>query len=112
LKECTFKPKINNTNNNSNKTADSRLDKPVYEKLYETHREKQKKLKKKVNETKNTLEQKELQGCTFKPQLISQKNLSFENSYNSEKPRGFYETVERLRSGIIENFRKKYLIEK
>ena len=69
-------------------------------------------MKKKVIDTKNSLEQKELQGCTFKPQLVSQKNVSFESSYNSEKPRGFYETVERLRSGIIENFRKKYLIEK
>lgn len=111
MKQCTFKPKINNANNNNNKT-DSRIDKPVYEKLYETHREKKKKFEKKANEAKNTLENKELAGCTFKPLLISQKNVSFENSYNSEKPRGFYETVERLRSGIIENFRKKYLIEK
>ncbi len=69
-------------------------------------------MEQKANHNKSTLVQKELEGCTFKPQLNSQKNVLFENSYNSEKPRGFYETVERLRSGIIENFKKKYLIEK
>lgn len=111
MKQCTFKPKINN---NTQKFINEsiREEKPVYEKLYETHKEKIKNLKKKEDEKKNSLEQKELEGCTFKPQLISQRNVSFETSYSSEKPKGFYETVERLRSGIIENFKKKYLIEK
>ena len=86
--------------------------KPTYEKLYGTHKEKLQKLEKKKTEIKNSNEQKELEGCTFKPKLISQRRGTFENSYNSEKPRGYYETVERLRSGIIENFKKKYLIEK
>jgi hypothetical protein len=31
---------------------------------------------------------------------------------NIEKPRGYDQTVGRLRKGIIENFKKKYLIEK
>jgi hypothetical protein len=68
----------------------------------------------KKTETINSMEQKELEGCTFKPKLNSQRRATFENSYNSnsEKPRGYYETVERLRSGIVENFKKKYLIEK
>ena len=109
MKECTFKPKINNQGAKQN---ESRFEKPVYEKLYDRHKVKIKNLLMKADENKNSLEQKELQECSFKPHLVSQKNVSFENSYNSEKPRGFYETVERLRSGIIENFKKKYLIEK
>ena len=84
----------------------------MYEKLYDTHKEKIKKMEKIQKDNKNSSSIKEMEGCTFKPLLVSHKNNSFENSYNSEKPRGFYETVERLRSGIIESFKKKYLIEK
>lgn len=91
---------------------DSSDRKPAYEKLYSTHKDRLQKLEKKKNETMTSLEQKELEGCTFKPKLISQRRGTFDNSMNSEKPRGYYETVERLRSGIIENFKKKYLIEK
>lgn len=112
MKQCTFKPRINKTSSKANLEISDNNSKPVYEKLYGTHREKLQKLEKKKNETKTSIEQKELEGCTFKPKLISQKRGTLENSYNSEKPRGYYETVERLRSGIIENFKKKYLIEK
>lgn len=31
---------------------------------------------------------------------------------SSERPKGFDQTVERIRKGILENFKKKYLIEK
>ena len=106
MKQCTFKPRINKTKSTND------LGQPVFEKLYGTHKDKLEKMHKKTTEIKNHQEQKELEGCTFKPKLISNQKGNFENSYNSEKPRGYYETVERLRSGIIENFKKKYLIEK
>jgi len=54
---------------------------------------------------------KELIGCTFQPEFVSHK--TFEKSINSqEKPKGFDQTVDRLRKGIIENMKKKYLIKK
>lgn len=37
---------------------------------------------------------------------------NFEKSLNVEKPKGFDETVERIRNGIVEKYRKKYLLEK
>ena len=37
---------------------------------------------------------------------------NFEKSLNVGKPKGFDETVERIRNGIVEKYRKKYLLEK
>jgi len=66
---------------------------------------------KQLEEVKNVVEMKELDGCTFKPEIISKetykKSLAF-----AEKPKGFDETVERMRKGIIENLKKKYLMKK
>ena len=66
---------------------------------------------KQLDEIKKVAELKELDGCTFKPEIISketyEKSLAF-----SEKPRGFDQTVERMRKGIIENLKKKYMIKK
>lgn len=64
-----------------------------------------------MEENKKLNEEKEIEGCTFKPEFVNQ-NKSFIQNSNIEKPRGYDQTVVRLRKGIIENFKKKYLIEK
>ncbi len=84
---------------------------PVYDKLYQTHKNKQMKRQKEVEDNKLSQANKELQACTFQPKFVSQK--TFEKSMLSqEKPKGFTETVDRMRRGIIETMKKKYLAKK
>ena len=113
LKECTFKPQINKRS--ANVAHDDRhvynSNQPVYDKLYSVHKEKQIKRQKETEESKAVQANKELEGCTFQPQFVSQK--TYEKSLNSqEKPKGFAQTVDRLRRGIIENMKKKYLVKR
>jgi hypothetical protein len=69
------------------------------------------KFQKQSDENKKLLENRELDGCTFKPEFVSKK--TFEKSISSvEKPKGFTQTVERIRKGIIENLEKKYKTKK
>jgi hypothetical protein len=114
LKECTFKPKINKPlvlSNEDENNFSGNNSQPVHEKLYSKYKEKQSQKEKQVDEIKKLNENKELNECTFKPDLVSQK--SYEKSMTSaEKPKGFTQTVERMRKGIIENLKKKYMMKK
>jgi hypothetical protein len=84
---------------------------PVFDKLYQTHKSKQIKRQKDLEDNKLSQNNKELEGCTFQPKFVSQK--TFEKSMLSqEKPKGFTETVDRMRRGIIETMKKKYLAKK
>ena len=75
------------------------------------HKEKILKRKKECEENLNSKVNKELQGCTFRPQFVSQ--TTYEKSMMShEKPKGFTQIVERMRKGIIQTMEKKYLIKK
>jgi hypothetical protein len=66
---------------------------------------------KEAEESKVVQAHKELEGCTFQPQFVSQK--TYEKCITSvEKPKGFTQTVDRLRRGIIETMKKKYLVKK
>jgi hypothetical protein len=83
----------------------------VYDKLYKLGKEKEKKLKNQKDESTIVQASKELAGCTFKPNLVSQQ--SFEKSISStEKPKGYLQSVERMRRGILENLHKKFLVQK
>lgn len=52
--------------------------------------------------------------CTFKPNTYSQNNLDYIfNNKMDEKDFSLYEkTIERMRNGILETFKKKYLAER
>lgn len=65
-----------------------------------------------MEDSKTKKEREELANCTFQPQFLTKTNKSFEKSITIEKPRGFDQAVERMRNGILENWKKKYLIEK
>jgi hypothetical protein len=114
LKECTFKPKINKPlilNSEDMNNMSGNHSQPVHEKLYSKYKEKQNQKVKQVEELKKQNENKELNECTFKPELVS--NRTYEKSMTTiEKPKGFTQTVERMRKGIIENLKKKYMMKK
>lgn len=104
LKECSFKPKINKPNKFLIQRNSSV---PIYDKLYSTNKEKYDKYEKMKEEEKRKKEEEELQGCTFKPNLISQKTFK-KCMTSTEKPRGFDEFSQKMREGIIKAAEKKY----
>ena len=104
LKECSFKPKINKPNKFLIQRNSSV---PIYDKLYSTNKEKYDKYEKMKEEKKKKKEEEELQGCTFKPNLISQKTFK-KCMTSTEKPRGFDEFSQKMREGIIKAAEKKY----
>jgi len=109
LKECTFKPQINKKKiENPNETSNP---KPAHEKLFKLHQEKLDKLERIQNDNKKLKEFDESKKFDFKPQMTSN-TKNFEKSLYVDKPKGFDETVERMRNGIIERYKKKYLLEK
>lgn len=114
LKECTFKPKINKSlvlNTDEINNLSGNQSQPVHEKLYSKYKERQTQKVKQEEELKKLNENKELDQCTFKPELFSQR--TYEKSMTSaEKPKGYTQTVDRMRKGIIENLKKKYMMKK
>lgn len=111
MKECTFKPKINKPLILNDEEENYSGTQPVHEKLYSKYKEKQNQKDKHSEELKKLQENNELSECTFKPELVGGK--TFDKSMSSvEKPKGFNQTVERMRKGIIENLKKKYLAKK
>jgi hypothetical protein len=84
---------------------------PVHEKLYSKYKERQTQKEKELAELKKIQQIKELNECTFKPDLVGCKTFDRSMS-NVEKPKGFNQTVERMRKGIIENLKKKYMMKK
>lgn len=55
---------------------------------------------------------KELEECTFKPHLNTLSKDVFENKLSEKDAKIYEQTVERMRNGILENFKKKYLAER
>jgi len=112
LKDCTFKPQINTKItqkilNESNTSNTSQL--PVQDRLYKTHKKTLTKKQTMTEENKLVQAQKELSQCTFKPEFVS-KN-TFEKSMNSkEQPKGYVQNVERMRRGILERYKKTYML--
>ena len=109
MKECTFKPQINKS-----KILDASQsgNEPVHDKLYKLNKEKQSRIVKQHEANKVVQASNELEGCTFKPELISNKTLEKSISGGSNTPKGFHETVSRLRNGILENLKKRFLVNK
>ena len=115
MEECTFKPKINktysnkfNNNNNNNNNKLNNNNNNIFEKLYKTNEGKYERLNELKNLEKKMEEDKELEQCTFKPNLISQNTL--EQCLNStEKPKGYEEFSKKMREGIMKAAEKKYL---
>jgi hypothetical protein len=69
------------------------------------------KLERIQNDNKKLKEYEESKKFSFKPTFVSDVR-NVEKSKYVEKPKGFDETVERIRNGIVEKYRKKYLLEK
>ena len=55
---------------------------------------------------------KELENCTFKPQLNHLSKEVFENKLSDSQAKIYEQTIERMRNGILENFKKKYMAER
>ena len=104
LKECSFKPQINKTKSTFNQ-RNSAIS--IYDKLYSTNKDKYERYKQIKEAEMKKKEDKELESCTFKPQLVSQKTYKKCIS-STEKPRGFDEFSQKMREGIIKAAEKKY----
>ena len=110
LNECTFQPNISNFA----KQLKNKEDKNIYERLYQDNKIKLNKLNAKVQQSLEDIYNKEKKICTFKPKI--NKN-DFDNSLNKsytsiENQKSYDLFVQRQRNGILENFKKKYLLEK
>ena len=109
LKECTFKPKINEDKKKIRKNSQNDINSniSIFDKLYISDKGKYERLKKLKEEDEKKEELKEMEFCTFKPKLISQKSLK--KSLNSkERPKGFDEFQKKMRDGIMKSAIKKY----
>jgi hypothetical protein len=92
---------------------DNQNSEPVHDKLYKLNKEKQVKIQKQQEANKLIQQSQELEGCTFKPELISKTTVEKSISGGgSNTPKGFHETVSRLRNGILENLKKRFLVNK
>lgn len=87
--------------------------------MYKIHQEKLEKLERIQNDSKKLKEFDESKKFSFKPTMTANMyfyfnifSKTFEKSLNVEKPKGFDQTVERIRNGIVEKYKKKYLLEK
>lgn len=111
LEQCTFKPQINAKYNQNNNSFSGDNPTPVYDKLYKYHKDQKRKFEQRLEEKRKEELDKEIEGCTFKPKIYT-RNVDLEKSFTAEKPKGFNQHVEHTRRGIIERFRKKYMLEK
>ena len=108
-RECTFKPELYTKKKSDVSSVNTDN---CYDRLYSTHQKKMddiKEIKKKADEEKVS---RELSGCTFKPQLNNFNKEVFESKLNEKEAKIYEQTIERMRNGILENFKKKYLSEK
>ena len=107
LNECTFHPNITNYAKklkNGKKTN-------IHKKLYEDNKIKMDNLQLKIDQSLEDTLNKEKKICTFKPKINKDYN---ENKLNKSENyiKGYDLFVQRQRNGILENFKKKYLLEK
>lgn len=112
LEQCTFKPSINKTyQNNESFSRDDNNRMPVYDKLYKMNKDKLRKRNQHIAEKEKEELQKEMMNCSFQPQ-IPRSNTMFDKTFTAvEKPKGYNKHIEHTRRGILENLRKKYLLE-
>ena len=114
-KNCPFKPRIIQTDkgNKSLKKSDISDNRKCYERLYNLHISKIETLKDEKKKREEFDEIKEMNECTFKPEVNSYIDESlFENKMTDKEIEIFNKTVERMQEGILLNFKKKYLVEK
>lgn len=111
LEQCTFKPHINKKFNQNNNSFSGENQTPVYDKLYKYGKDQKRKFEQRIEEKKKEEQDKEIEGCTFKPKIYTKK-ADLDRSFSADKPKGFNKHVEHVRRGIIERFRKKYILEK
>ena len=107
LRECTFKPKINNYNPFLNKSNSKQKNKEIIEKLYSDN-------KKKNNKNQIELEDKKIKNekeLTFKPNLISKSPKKIKKNFN-ERLKSFddqkIEDLNRLKNKYENNFSSIY----
>lgn len=101
---------FNITSTNTDK-SDSNKEK-FYDRLYNGHQKKIQDLEREHLKYKEREELLELEKCTFKPQLNNLSREVFENKLSDKEAKIYEQTVERMRNGILENFKKKYLAER
>jgi hypothetical protein len=115
LKQCTFKPALQSSKIFAPQNNENNKGEKHYERLYNHHSKKLNELEKELLRNKEENEYKELKECTFKPQVNNNQPLDyvFNSNRMDEKDISLYEkTIERMRNGILENFKKKYLAER
>lgn len=87
-------------------------DEKFYDRLYNSHLKKLQDLEREHMKNKERADIKELEECTFKPQLNVLSKEVFDNKLNEKDAKIYEQTVMRMRNGILENFKKKYLAER
>ena len=109
FEQCTFQPIIN-----QKKFDDDLMDKsPAHDRLYKKAMNLIRKRNDKIEEQKILNEKKELRACSFRPKLNKPDPDKLNRSFTCQKkPKGYGKFVETHRKGILERFKKKYLIEK
>lgn len=112
FEECTFKPQINSNYNTNNSFAETQQVN-VHDKLYKMNKDRLRKLNAQIKEKEKEMQDKEMENCTFKPEIHKVDKEALDRSFNNaEKPRGYNEHVEHTRRGIIERYRVKCMMEK
>ena len=109
FEQCTFQPTIN-----QRKVDDDLMDNsPAHDRLYKKAMNLIRKRNDKIEEQKILNEKKELRACSFRPKLNKPDPDKLNRSFTCQKkPKGYGKFVETHRKGILERFKKKYLIEK
>ena len=109
FEQCTFQPTIN-----QRKVDDDLMDNsPVHDRLYKKAMNLINKRNSKIEEQKMLNQKKEARACSFRPKINKPDTDKLNRSFTSKKkPKGYGKFVETHRKGILERFKKKYLIEK
>lgn len=84
----------------------------MYERQYQNYMKKQNDLESEKQKLREYKLSKELESCTFKPQINNLSKEVFESKFTEKEAKVYEQTIERMRNGILENFKKKYLAEK
>jgi len=111
IRECTFKPDIQQSKKRYEFEEDSQ-DEKFYDRLHNNYLKKLQDIEMEQDRNKERMELKELESCTFKPHLNTLTKEVFENKLTEKEAKIYEQTVERMRNGILENFKKKYLSER
>lgn len=84
-----------------------------FDKLYNYHIKKSENIEKKSEELRKESIERKMKDCTFKPEINHYlKEVVFENKMDENEIRIYEQTVERMRNGILQTFKKKYLADR